>query len=55
VTNRDRIWRRACSWVNGWQGGKSAPTPEMAYVAGWQAAMREVRKQRPEGKGASQP
>jgi hypothetical protein len=44
MTNRERIWRRACSWVKGWQGGKAAPTPEMAYVAGWQAAMREMRK-----------
>lgn len=41
MTNRERIWRRACSWVRGWQGGKSTPTPEMAYIAGWQAAMRE--------------
>lgn len=50
MTNRERIWKRARSWVSGWQGGKSVPTPEMAYLAGWQAAMREVKKQTAAGK-----
>lgn len=44
MTNRERLWRKACHWVAGWQGGKSTPTPQMAYLAGWQAAMREQRK-----------
>ena len=44
MTNRDRIWIKARRWVSGWQGGKSTPTPHMAYLAGWQAAMREQRK-----------
>jgi hypothetical protein len=52
MTNRERIWRRACNWVKGWQGGKSTPTPEMAYLAGWQAAMREVRKQQRPPRGS---
>lgn len=48
MTNREKIWRRARSWVVGWQGGKSKPTPEMAYLAGWQAAMREQKKKQNE-------
>lgn len=48
MSNRERIWRRARSWVSGWNGGKSTPTLEMAYLAGWQAAMREAQKQQRE-------
>lgn len=47
MTNRELIWRRARNWVSGWQGGKSTPTPEMAYIAGWQAAVRQMRKGTP--------
>lgn len=50
MTNRDRIWRRACNWVRGWNGGKCTPTAEIAYLAGWQAAMREVKKRASSGK-----
>lgn len=45
MTNRERIWKRARSWVAGWNSGKCTPTLEMAYRAGWQAAMREAKKQ----------
>jgi hypothetical protein len=38
MTNREKIWIRAKQRVAGWQGGKSIPTPGMAYIAGWQAA-----------------
>ena len=48
MTNREKIWIRAKRWVAGWQGGKSIPTPEMAYTAGWQAAKRDTRN--PEAK-----
>lgn len=44
MTNREKIWKRAKGWVAGWQGGKSKPTPEMAFVAGWQAAMRQQKR-----------
>jgi hypothetical protein len=47
MTNRELIWRRARNWVSGWQGGKSTPTPEIAYIAGWQAAVRQMRKGTP--------
>jgi len=44
MTNREKIWWQARRWVSRWQGGRSKPTPEMAYLAGWQAAMRDIRK-----------
>ena len=44
MTRREILWRRARRWVCGWQGGKSVPTAEMAYIAGWNAAMRQMQK-----------
>jgi hypothetical protein len=42
--NKKSLWARACGWAAGWKGGKETPSPQLAYVAGWRAAVREMRK-----------
>lgn len=45
MSMRDYIYRKAARWAGNWRRSGSTPTLEMAFVAGWQAALRDQRKQ----------
>ncbi len=44
MSMRDYTYRKAARWAGNWRRSGSAPTLEMAFVAGWQAALRDLRK-----------
>lgn len=44
MSMRDYIYRKAARWAGNWRRSGSTPTLEMAFVAGWQAALRDQRK-----------